>query len=242
MCWVPGSDPNTANCDTYNLALTNKGSYTESRSPWGTFDQGGNVAEWNEQILSATYRGMRGGAWDTEPYTLAANDPIVGFPRAESDNVGFRVARIDALPQCMDGADNDGDGGIDFAAGPGNDPGCASASDLDERDPTLVCDDGIDNDGDGFTDYPADPACQTGTFDREDAQCQDGVDDDGDGLIDFDGGASRNGGIALTALDPQCAGKPWRNNEAPNRCGLGFELGLALPFWRLARRRSGRPS
>lgn len=57
-------------------------------------------------------------------------------------------------PACSDGADNDGDGLIDFPA----DPGCTSADDDDETDPPQ-CADGKDNDGDGLIDFPADPGC-----------------------------------------------------------------------------------
>lgn len=35
-------------------------------------------------------------------------------------------------PQCSDGIDNDGDGLVDFGAGPTNDPQCSSAADTDE--------------------------------------------------------------------------------------------------------------
>ena len=49
------------------------------------------------------------------------------------------------------------------------DPGCASASDPDERSPTLACDDGLDDDGDGYVDagmpagsaWDPDPGCRT---------------------------------------------------------------------------------
>lgn len=41
---------------------THVGAYTGSASPYGTFDQGGNVYEWNEQIVGSS-RGRRGGGW-----------------------------------------------------------------------------------------------------------------------------------------------------------------------------------
>ncbi|GAG37158.1 unnamed protein product, partial [marine sediment metagenome] len=50
-CAVPGATANTANCDEVVDDLTNVGSYTGSASPNGTFDQGGNVWEWNEAII-----------------------------------------------------------------------------------------------------------------------------------------------------------------------------------------------
>lgn len=58
--------------------------------------------------------------------------------------------------------------------------------------------------------------------------CANGIDDDADGRVDFDGGASRNGGVALTEPDPQCVDKPLQNREAASACGLGGELALAF--------------
>lgn len=64
------------------------------------------------------------------------------------------VAVVPVLAICADGADNDGDGLIDFP----NDPGCSSASDGDETEPAQ-CADGLDNDGDGRIDHADDPGC-----------------------------------------------------------------------------------
>lgn len=131
--------------------------------------------------------------------------------------------------ECSDGADNDLDGLAD-----GLDPGCAGSADLSEQDPTLICDDGADNDADGGIDHRpsggGDPACQSPTSPREASQCDDDVDNDGDGKIDWDGG------VLAATPDPQCADKPWRNNEKPNTCGLGAELALLLPVLAALRR------
>ncbi|MDJ0786589.1 MAG: hypothetical protein QNK05_07245 [Myxococcota bacterium] len=157
------------------------------------------------------------------------------------------LAALGPLAECADGIDNDGDGDIDFAGG---DPGCDDASDLSETSPLLMCDDGADNDGDGFTDQ-VDPGCLNGNFPREDPQCQDGINNDSDLRIDFDGGESIHGvcsggtcppGVSdvdmdgIADPDPQCVGKPFKNNE---RCGLGFEVALVLPLivWVRGRRR-----
>ena len=75
------------------------GAYAQSAGPYGTFDQNGNVWEWNETIAYETSetarRGMRGGAWSHSALALAAaeryygDDPSFGY-----FNIGFRVAAI----------------------------------------------------------------------------------------------------------------------------------------------------
>jgi formylglycine-generating enzyme required for sulfatase activity len=72
--------------------LTDVGSYTGSPSPYGTFDQGGNAFEWNEQIVSGSYRGVRGGSWFDNPNFPAASNPASLDPSDEVNYVGFRVA------------------------------------------------------------------------------------------------------------------------------------------------------
>jgi formylglycine-generating enzyme required for sulfatase activity len=64
-CTAPGAAPGTGNCHSSVGDTTPVGSYTNSPSPNGTFDQGGNLFEWNETILfGGSYRGVRGGAFD----------------------------------------------------------------------------------------------------------------------------------------------------------------------------------
>jgi formylglycine-generating enzyme required for sulfatase activity len=76
------------------------GAYTHSHSPYGTFDQGGNVWEWNEALFTLThgpYRGVRGGAWNVLAGTLHASRWGVDFPAGNLNGgfvQGFRVASI----------------------------------------------------------------------------------------------------------------------------------------------------
>jgi hypothetical protein len=117
-------------------------------------------------------------------------------------------------PTCSDSVDNDGDGLTDFPL----DPGCASAADSTETDPSLPCDDGIDNDGDGTIDFRSDgvgdPACDTGLSPSEDPECDDGVDNDGDGAVDWDGNH------LVFSPDPECAGLGSHDSEAVRNRGL----------------------
>ncbi|MCB1203692.1 MAG: SUMF1/EgtB/PvdO family nonheme iron enzyme [Verrucomicrobiae bacterium] len=72
--------------------LSDAGSYPESSSFYGTFDQGGNVFEWNDAVISGAFRGMRGGNWAYDEFRLrSANREYTG-PGGESGRIGFRVA------------------------------------------------------------------------------------------------------------------------------------------------------
>ncbi len=67
---------------------TDVGSYAHP-SPYGTFDQGGNVWEWNEAIVSSVNRGLRGGAFNTgDPSPRAAIRGRIFEPTYEVENIG----------------------------------------------------------------------------------------------------------------------------------------------------------
>ena len=71
------------------------GAYTQSDSFYGTFDQGGNVWEWNEAIIAGSSRGLRGGNCSTSAITLTASGRGgTGFPTSVGPDIGFRVASV----------------------------------------------------------------------------------------------------------------------------------------------------
>ncbi len=74
--------------------MTDVGAYALSESPYGTFDQGGNVWEWNETVISPSFRGLRGGSWSTDDFDLRAAFRNSFSPTSESGNIGFRVATV----------------------------------------------------------------------------------------------------------------------------------------------------
>jgi formylglycine-generating enzyme len=73
--------------------LTPVGAFTQADSYYGTFDQGGNVGEWNDAIISSS-RGLRGGSWDDLEIFLRASGRDFGGPTLENSCLGFRVATV----------------------------------------------------------------------------------------------------------------------------------------------------
>jgi sulfatase modifying factor 1 len=69
------------------------GAHENSASPYGTFDQGGNVQEFNETVPEPDIRGIRGGSWDSGCLVLSVGHrPIVMHSSDQFSDLGFRVA------------------------------------------------------------------------------------------------------------------------------------------------------
>ena len=130
---VPSKDlagPDSGNNATFNDSgytigspyyRTEAGAHENSESPCGTFDQGGNVFEWNEAILYSSFRGLRGGSFSSTGVDLhAALRNYYYYPTDEIGYFGFRVAEVPVL-------DFNGNGTVDlydfglFQAGFGGD-------------------------------------------------------------------------------------------------------------------------
>lgn len=80
------------------------GAFTNSTSAYGTYDQGGNVWEWNETVVSThedhALRSYRGGAFSYGASTLCASYRGYGG-EGESNVIGFRVAGIVPEPSSI---------------------------------------------------------------------------------------------------------------------------------------------
>ncbi len=108
---APGTDladpspGDNANYYTYSYLLdspyyrTEVGTFQNSASPSGTFDQGGNVYEWNEAVISESLRGMRGGWFGREVDLLRSSDRHSASATNEDyGSIGFRVSAV-AVPE-----------------------------------------------------------------------------------------------------------------------------------------------
>ena len=76
-------------------AITTVGAFGLAGSPYGTFDQGGNVWEWNDAVIGSN-RGLRGGSWSGNESVLRATSRSSFSPANESSIIGFR---IDIIPE-----------------------------------------------------------------------------------------------------------------------------------------------
>jgi len=84
----------TDSYDSNQNYLTDVGAFSGSGSFYGTFDQSGNVYQWNDLDGTAfTSRGLRGGSWGVDsPFLLSSSGSILSAPSDEYWRIGFRLA------------------------------------------------------------------------------------------------------------------------------------------------------
>ena len=108
---LPTDPGNSANHYINNYSIgspyyrTNVGEFENSGSVYGTFDQGGNVWEWNEAIVyegsNYAYRGVRGGSFGYNDDYLQASSRYYTTPTYEDDHIGFRVSEVVPEPSSI---------------------------------------------------------------------------------------------------------------------------------------------
>jgi len=95
---LDSGNPNTANCNNAVTHPTDVGFYMSSGSPYGTYDQGGNVDDWNEAIFGP-HRVTRGGSFESESGELSASARGSLTPSDEFSTLGFRTGSLVPEPQ-----------------------------------------------------------------------------------------------------------------------------------------------
>jgi sulfatase modifying factor 1 len=80
--------------------LTDVGAFTNSVSFYGTFDQSGNVFQWNDlEGTAGSSRGLRGGNWSTGvAFDLSSSFRATNAPSGDG-LIGFRLASPVAVPE-----------------------------------------------------------------------------------------------------------------------------------------------
>jgi formylglycine-generating enzyme required for sulfatase activity len=79
---------------------TEVGEFENSESPYGTFDQGGNVWEWNEAAVNNGGRRLRGGSFQSDIEHLFASHRSYYFPPTNEHYLwGFRIAAAAPIPE-----------------------------------------------------------------------------------------------------------------------------------------------
>ena len=81
-----GTPPQNGNVTTVGSAAAN--------NYFGTADQGGNVVEWNDAVISGSSRGLRGGSFNLFEFFLRSSSRNANVPTGEDNYIGFRVASV----------------------------------------------------------------------------------------------------------------------------------------------------
>jgi len=99
----PGMDMTNGSANSYVIGwvdptykTTEVGAYDAkpSDSAYGTFDQGGNLSEWNEALISVSTRVERGGSFNYGASSMRAATRSGYSPTHDNFYLGFRVAQV----------------------------------------------------------------------------------------------------------------------------------------------------
>ena len=92
-----------ANHANYNRGvgnLTDVGAYSGTTSPYGAFDMAGNIDQFNEDLIIAGNRGLRGGSFLTASWLeLQSSFRNYNQPSHGVSDIGFRLASVANVPE-----------------------------------------------------------------------------------------------------------------------------------------------
>jgi hypothetical protein len=110
----PGNNATFSAVDVHTIGppyyRTEAGAHENSASPYGTFDQGGNLQEFTEAVPESDIRRIRGGSWLWGRSYMSASDvDDVMHSSDQLDDIGFRMAMLapDPLSTPSEGARTD---------------------------------------------------------------------------------------------------------------------------------------
>jgi formylglycine-generating enzyme required for sulfatase activity len=79
--------------------LTPVGAFASSPGPYATFDQGGNVRQWNEAFIDDYNRGSRAGTFAFPSHYLASYNRGGDEPWNEYGDLGLRMVLVEPVPE-----------------------------------------------------------------------------------------------------------------------------------------------
>lgn len=92
-------DGDYANGGEDGPGFTAVGAYSNAVSYYGTYDQGGNAAEWNETRVSSNSRGLRGGSFGDPALSLSASSRFENPAAIQVMSYGFRLVSLSTIPE-----------------------------------------------------------------------------------------------------------------------------------------------